>query len=61
MKSQGYNGFTTKTVTRAMANNEPVAKVGYFCNRLLQFFDQRAAKLRFLAVAVTKLKFCNSL
>jgi hypothetical protein len=27
----------------------------------LQFFAQRATKLRFLAVAVAKLKFCNSL
>jgi hypothetical protein len=30
-------------------------------HRLLQFFALRAAKLRFLAVAVAKLKFCNSL
>jgi hypothetical protein len=30
-------------------------------HRLLQFFALRAAKLHFLAVAIAKLQFCNSL
>jgi hypothetical protein len=45
---------------------EPVAKAGYFCNRLLQFFALRARtkvrqNMHFSAVAVAKLQFCNSL
>jgi hypothetical protein len=40
---------------------ELVAKPTGFCNKPLRFFALRAAKPRFSAVAVVKLKFCNSL
>jgi hypothetical protein len=42
-------------------SDEPVAKVGYFCTALAVSQAKALRNVHFSAVAVVKLKFCNSL